>query len=483
MRYDDPQCTKISPGWLSTDTFINKITISRGTVIEIEPDAFNNCTLRRLTELVIERTQITCLRTGVFEGANNLKTLTLEGNEDLQLIEKYTFDSLYQLEEVRMVEHPKLGSLQNFTGISQFNLLRTLTLSSNNFGESINAGTFKGCSQVEALNLANSSIKVIPPGTFNPMINTLRFLDLSNNQIKHLPGELFRIGQSAQIFLANIPWVCDCSSLELQMWYKNSSDLIVDAPLYCDMPPLEHGKEVLDVDLSNCDDYTSVAPPPPERPSTTANTLDTTQTTVAVSTSAPPSSFTHPLECSNDKYALGYLYLEKVYQYFSVTKVGTGKVSVEISSPDSSLSMIVTNNKDEACCRYNINRQMTFDGLDESAVYVFCLIKKTSSGTSPKNCLPFHFESTTSIWGHDEVIIALVCSIVLSLIVGILCGWLLSCKYKRTFKRRESLQYQSSGRSPSKTVTEFEDFGSYVAPDYFAGKYGSDFGSNGNRLR
>lgn len=72
MRYDEPAVAKIGPGWFKTSAIINKVTIRdvqhNGTITDILPGAFNDCTFRKMTELVIRRTIVTVLRRGVFEG-------------------------------------------------------------------------------------------------------------------------------------------------------------------------------------------------------------------------------------------------------------------------------------------------------------------------------------------------------------------------------------------------------------------------------
>lgn len=430
----------------------------RGQITDIEPGAFNDCTFRKVTELVIKRTNVTALRRGVFEGANSLKKLIFEENNHMLLIEEYTMDPLYQLEEIEMWEQTQFENLVNFTGTTQLKQLRTLTLRFNNFGSSINADTFRGCTRVETLILSNSFIQTIGIGSFDHMVETIRYLDLSNNQLKHLPTDLLEhlIRPNMQIFLCNNSWHCDCDSLQLQLWSQPSRS-IFNSPVICDMPPLESTKPITDVDLSACE-------------SNFTSSTEMSESTTTIGTDSPE-PILERLNCLSEKES-DYLYLENAYQIISIKQVKMGKVSVELSSRDSTLSLVILNDKDEVECRYDLTRQMFFDNLDPNSVHQFCLMKKTSYATSPRNCFSFRFHDQSSIWGHDEIIIALVCSIVLSLVVGVLCGWLLSCRYQRVFREKESLQYQSSARSTSKTATEIEEFNSSVTSDYIAGRYG-----------
>lgn len=466
MRYDEPQVSKIEPGWFNTGAIINKITIrdvrGESKIDEIEPGAFNDCTFGKMTELVIRRTKVTVLKRGVFKGAASLRKISLEENDFMHSIEEYTLDPLYQLEEMKITEQVQFTNLLNLTGTTQLRHLHTLMLRFNYFGSSIDAETFTGCPRVETLNLSNSRIQALGIGSFDHMAETIKVLDLRNNLLHYLPANLLAMMQpNMQISVSDNLWKCDCSSVELKSWIVNSS-LIFVQPLMCESPPWDQGKEITEVDLSICESLTS----PTEM-------INTTETSVTVRSTTEQSPFLDRLDCSNEKYSAGYLYLERVYQYFSVKQESMGKVSVEIRAPDATLSMVVINDKDEAECRYDINRQMTFDNLDTESAHVFCLVKKNSFATSPRNCYPFHFDDPQlSIWGHDEIIIALVCSIVLSLVAGVLCGWLLSWRYQRIFKAKESLKYQSSARSTSKAATEIEDFNSSITSDYPAGRYG-----------
>lgn len=463
---------------MKTSAIIRKITLEDdgavdGKITDIEPGAFNDCTFRGLTELVIRSTKVSILRKGVFEGASSLKKLVMQGNEFMRTIEPSTLDPLYQLEEIWMVKQPEFGDLVNLTGYTHLKNVRTLKLNSNNFTTSIVAETFKGCTSVESMNLSDSSIETIGIGTFDHMAETIRMLDLRENKLKHLPSKLLTpmLRPDVQIFLSNNLWHCDCDALELQTWSTHYLGVIADCPLLCDMPPSEKMSYMSEVDLGSCED------------ASTEMTESTVENTYSTTSSQPP-SYTESLECcSNDKYASGSLNLGIVYQYFTVKQVEMGAVLVEISAPDLSLSMVVISDKDHRQCRFDVTRQMTFDKLDPNAAHLFCLIRKTSDATSPLNCYPFHFDDTKSIWSHDEIIIALICSIVLSLVVGLLCGWLLSCRYQRVFKAKEPLQYRVSARSTSKTATEIEDFNSSITSDYFTGRYGSVKGANAKRLR
>lgn len=433
-----------------------------------------------MQEIELRGTGISILKNGVFEGASSLKRVLLTNNQYMQVFEENVLDPLYHLEDLKMTGQTRFENLINMTGTTQLKNLRTLTLDNNNFGSTINAETFKGCNSVETLILSNSSIQAIGIGSFDHMAATIQFLDLSHNQLTHLPSNLLEnmIKPNMQFYLSFNLWHCDCETFELRWWDVSNSSAIIDSPLMCETPAMENGTEVGNADHIMCQPTTTETTPtittPTEATTTPTETTSTPETPTVPdnTTSGWPSTTTMQppnldrVNCMYDK----HLYLEKVYQYFNVKQLEMGKVSVETNIPDNSLSMVVVNDNEEDRCRYDINRQMIFDNLNPNSAHIFCLVKKNSYSTSPKNCLAFNFNQTNSIWYHDEIIIALSCSIVLSLIVGILIGWLLSCRYHRVFKAKESLQYQSSTTSRKTTSEDLS------ISDYHGGKFSLDSG-------
>lgn len=417
-----------------------------------------------MRELEIRATAVSILKRGVFEGVSSLKILRLTNNTAMQVIEESALEPLYQLEDLRIISDNHFENVINVTGTTQLKYLHTLKLTANNFGTTINAETFKGCINVVTLDLSNSLIQTIGIGSFDHMIETIQYLDLRKNQLTYLPSNLLEnmIKPNMEFYLSLNLWNCECDYLQLQWWDVSNTSSIIDSPLMCETP--ENDTEIANADRSICEPIpseTTLTPTTTPDPTTEDPTPENTTPTLK-----PPN--VDRVNCMYDK----YLYLEKVYQYFDVKQLEMGKVSVETNYFDQSLSMVLVNDNEEAQCRYDLNKQMIFDNLNPNSVHIFCLVKKNSYTTSPKNCVAFNFTETLSIWGHDEIIIALVCSIVLSLIVGVLIGWLLSCRYNRFFKAKESLQYKSSTTS-RKTVSE-----DLSISDYNGGKFSLDGGTN-----
>lgn len=431
----------------------------QGFVIQIDPGAFDDCTFRLVWSLELKGTAVTTLKKGALTGLNNLKVLSMNGNTEMNEIEENAFEGLFQLEEFIMEDQKQLTDLSNITGRTVWKYLNSLKLTENSFGSTITKPTFEGCSRVQKLNLSNSEIEAIGPHSFEPMKETLEVLDLRNNCLKNLPGGLLAnlIRPNVQFYLSNNLWDCGCTSYELQGYVINNSSLIDDLPLICKTPQLEKGNSMQNVLISECHSPTTYEP--------------------TISTTESPINLDH-LSCfdQNDS-DQSNIAVETEYQFFNIIQEEAGKVTIEINAPDTSLALVLINDHDyKARCQYNLKRRISFDSLNTNAGHLFCLIKKSSYTTSPRNCLPFHFNEKSFIWGRDRIIIALVCSFALTTVIVLIIGWVLIRRYRRAFN---SEQVSLHGSRNSRTKIMSEDFNSWST--YQRGKYFMDF--NGSNLR
>ena len=111
--------------------------------------------------------KVTCYRTSLnaipLIHLTQVRIIMFNKNE-ITLLEKNSFVSLTELEELRMWE---CG-------------LRIIEL-----------GAFNGLTELTKLDMWNNEISEITPGTFDNM-NSLEYLDLKNNRLEHLDSEVFR---------------------------------------------------------------------------------------------------------------------------------------------------------------------------------------------------------------------------------------------------------------------------------------------------
>lgn len=437
----------LRPGWFAIKAIIKQITFRDvGKIVEIEPGAFDDCTFRSVSKMELRGTAIKVLQDRALNGLNNLKSLSLYGNTHMTAIEENALDPLYQLEEFIMEDHKQLSDLNNVTGKIHWKYLHSLILTKNSFRSTIKKPTFKGCNGVKILNLSHSGIDTIGPESFDPMDKTIEVLDLSYNTLKHLPSGLLAnmIRPNLQLYLGNNLWDCNCAAAELQEYELNNYRLICDAPLICETPSWQKENQMRNVSLIECFE-------------TTSSTDETLPSTSAFATTTPVTL--EYLRCSNGTSSIPhFIALDTEYQFFNIKQEELGRVSIQIHSPDSSLAMVVINDHDYAArCEYDLKKTIFFDSLNPVAGHLFCLIKKTSYATSPRNCLPFHFfNGTNMVWSRGKIVITVVCSLALAIVLGAIIGWLLICRYRRVFKSKNILRCDSSRNSINSKIISAE---------------------------
>lgn len=423
-----------------------------GAITDIEPGAFQDRTFRQVWDLEIRGTAITCLQRGALAGLNVLKSLSLYANHYLKEIQE---DALlgFNLDQFTMEEQKQFSDLANVTQKIEWKYLRSLNLSKNSFKQTIRAPIFKGCSGVKQLILSYSEIEAIGVNAFEPMEGGIEILDLSNNRLKRLPSGLLTklIRPSVQLYLSNNLWDCSCTAdaKELQEYEINNPGLIIDCPLICESPPTERGKAVKNV--------------PMECFSSSSSSTTTTTTTTYEPTEFPDKKLNY-LSCPDHTGHQPDIALETEFQFFKITQEGGEKIIVEMNYPDSSLALVYVNDYDyHAGCQYNLKRRMEFKSVNSKAGYLFCLIKKSSYETSPRNCLPFHFHTEFS-WSRDRILITLICSFALAIGLGLLVGGLFVCRYRRA--SRATIR-QGSRDSRTRMIDELNIWSSYHHRKFF----------------
>lgn len=438
-------------GWFVQNASITKVTIrGGGSLTDIEPGAFEDCTFRYVQSLELRGTAIRYIRKGTLAGLNNLKSLALYGNNNIKSVEENALLGLYQLEELTMEEQKQFSDLTNITGKIEWKYLRSLNLSKNCFAFSILAPIFKGCERVKILILSNSEIEAIGPNSFKPMEQTIEILDLSNNRLRQLPSGLLTklIRPNVQIYLSNNLWDCSCAAKELQALEIIHPDLIFDSPLKCESPLSEKGNCIVNVSIE-CYYTTTVEP-----------TYEPTESLT------PPDRNLNFLTCSDQTGPNPpSIAVEMEYLFFKVRQEGEDTIIVETNYPDSSLALVYVNDHDyHAKCQYNLKQKMEFRSVNPKAGYLFCLMKKTLYSTSPRNCLPFHFQ-TNYIWLRDRILVTLVCTFSLAIALGVIVGCLLICRYRRVSR---VVSRQESRESKAKMIIdEFNAWSAYQHRKFF----------------
>ena len=207
------------------------ICTQAGVVGQMEPAGFAGLT--HLHHLNLQGCNLQTIPSRAFAGLRHLKTLSVTGtgsggSDEPLRIEAGALDHLTSLEALNLsnnglrelpaeqlcrldnlgllnVSHNEIGSAFDL-GIeavrrrrSCLSRLHSLDLSHNQL-TSLEAGTVFGLAQLEQLDLSHNYIRFVSGGVFGASLHTL---GLDNNQISHLPANLFQSVPLRQLGLAN----------------------------------------------------------------------------------------------------------------------------------------------------------------------------------------------------------------------------------------------------------------------------------------
>ena len=194
---------------------------------ELEPAGFSP--LSNLRHLVIEGCSLRSIPNNAFSGLVSLQTLSLKtGNESPLEVEVGAFSGLENLQSLDL----SLNSLRKLPSdeLCHLEKLNLLNISYNEIGSAFDLGIdtlsgARGClpnlhtldaahneltgletksifslSSLNILNLNTNYIRFLVSDVFSP---SLQVLDMSNNQISHLPSQLFQSLPLREVYLAN----------------------------------------------------------------------------------------------------------------------------------------------------------------------------------------------------------------------------------------------------------------------------------------
>lgn len=146
-----------------------------------------------------------------------------------------------------------------------------------NLNGTIGARTFSGLRAVETLRLAGCSIEHLAVGTFDPLVGTLKCLDLRSNRLRQLPAGIFDrlLGQPrvslARISLDGNPWDCRCGLAYVQFHLRAHTSAFTSPQPMCRTPSsvagelvektrfCVNGKDVIFEKVLRCWDETATA--------------------------------------------------------------------------------------------------------------------------------------------------------------------------------------------------------------------------------
>ncbi|XP_069828020.1 trophoblast glycoprotein-like [Dendropsophus ebraccatus] len=178
----------------------------------------------------------------------NLTTLQLS-NSNIQAIESKTFIDLPNLTTLDLSNNP-LESLSNetFFGLSQLETLKlNNALREASQKQLFNSPWSEALRNLRTLQLGGNDFQAFPKDVLD--LRSLQNIYLGNNSIKTIDKEtILQLKEmKVRVYLSPNPIICDCRTLEMIQWLKNTSQSSEAQSLQCFSPPNLNGTLVFNL--------------------------------------------------------------------------------------------------------------------------------------------------------------------------------------------------------------------------------------------
>lgn len=398
------------------------------------------------------------LREGIFTGLVALQVLEIN-SFDLLTIDP---DILCPCVELHILEIKSSSRAQiavdGATGTSLLQNLEIVTIRGNNLGDTITEKTFTGLVQVRILDLSRNRITSIGPKSFDAIAKTLNMLNLRNNRLRELAGDIFaNVFQQADMMLLQISlesnwWHCDCYLQPLQNILRQYPTTFTgfarcDTPIPLRNSPIQHVKL--------CDSNHTISSSTTDAVSSSTAIIGQPPTT----TSKPPKDQLITLKCM--KY-----FIQNFRTYVSVGMQKQDKVIRLRKTFDKDHTVIIKDfpedyillwyekasqsnqgvNHNSVNCFLNTNRSRTHNinmgnSWRKNKVHTFCMKPKKSLTMTPLNCISFdtfdHPDYSAKMWVPKSfrftAIVLMIVASILSVLIGVGIVILLARKYPTLF--------------------------------------------------
>lgn len=196
-------------------------------IYSIEKDAFNCKQFANLQTLEFNRMPIMNFKDGIFNGLTNLKTLILD-RVQVYFIGSNILQPLLNLNTVTIQfcgEHTI--TIDHLFGSTNLYHLNKVSIKYCNLKDTITNRTFTGLRNITELRLDYNEIEQIGPQSFDVPLETLIILSLQWNELKFIPGDLFRtaFGQNTRIYIGHNPWHCDCNMENFRQFMRKDVNI------------------------------------------------------------------------------------------------------------------------------------------------------------------------------------------------------------------------------------------------------------------
>lgn len=179
------QISALYPGDTGGPIYVKAVDLSHNRVPEV-PVNFLQSFAESLRRLHLGYNRISRLDPSAFGPLELLEVLTMEHN-GITTLRKKAFEGLHVLQMLDL-SHNHIEQLQ----VEQFSDMRHLRIVdlSHNHIRSVSRDAFQG-TRLERLDLSHNEFVVMPNAALGEVGQTLRYLDMSRNQIEHLDSTMF----------------------------------------------------------------------------------------------------------------------------------------------------------------------------------------------------------------------------------------------------------------------------------------------------
>ena len=273
LDVSDNEIAFVGPNTFSPGQSLKAVNLSHNSISVIDGNAFADSIVEVLD---ISYNKLTSLHNYRLQQA---KTIYAEANfvKNISVDALYRQNTLFELN----IEQNQISWLPRYLFTPVYSL-RVISLSNNPLGIYLERteesdAIFSGLRNLQKLDLANASVKQIPPTLFNNL-NSLKSLDISRNNILQLAPDVFhnttnlttlnvshnsikvphhetlqRLHQLKTLDISYNPFQCSCDIIPFYQWLIQTNVTVV-GPLTCAEPPEWKGTSVRDfhLDPSNC---------------------------------------------------------------------------------------------------------------------------------------------------------------------------------------------------------------------------------------
>ncbi|CAD7077428.1 unnamed protein product [Hermetia illucens] len=406
----------LQENWLAGDYNIIKLYLLDVNLTEVEAKAFENSVFKYLTDLEISKANISNLPNGVFSKLQYLGSLKLDASVR-------NFSSEYLQGVAPYIIHLDIHGMSTETspkalfGSLPLEGLKSLDLRYNNFGDKIASDSFENVKATSILLLASCNISNLPVGVFDSFADGLQYLDLRNNNLTTVSGDIFEplisLYKYVQIGLGGNRWNCSPRLISLAKLMEEFP-LVFEDQLYCASPLELEGIPLNSNILSNFLNTTGTEGKMNRTTSRSTSATDAFHESTTAANMKPNAALTEVVcgtnennghETGNSNEVGSVLTIEDAVAKFNISKVSVNSVEIIIDGNSEDLTLLwfsgASNNEgnmenhykdySSECAELGTHRYIISD-LELGVLYTICVIRNDDSEVPPMSCQSYFVE-------------------------------------------------------------------------------------------